>query len=216
MLLLTGMLGWVVLLQDASSFNQLPLPMRITFTIVAIGTMYAVWVFVFRDLVRQATRIEARDLERLERLAQAHDLGPAIGQPVVLDRLNISDTEESERAYSAVQLYARGLVLVSLYHQGWQSELVARYADLEAVRSYAERQLTGIRAAILGPLAYLVQKKRYYLGMIIRNRQDDTIQTVLLQGKRNLTEKLEAEIRSAQSAVKASPITPETTLPVAG
>jgi len=213
--LLPMMPGWVVFLQDAPSFNQLPLPMRITFTVVAIGAMYAVWVFVFRDLIRQATRIEARDMERLAHLAESHQLGAAIDQPVVLDRLNIADTDESERAYSAVQLYEHGLVLASLYHQGWQSELVVRYTDLEAVRSYSERQLTGLRAAILGPLAYLVQKKRYYLGMLIRN-QDGTVQTVLLQGKRNVTEKLGAAIDSARCAVKSSPFTQETTLSVAG
>ncbi|QUV84058.1 hypothetical protein [Chloracidobacterium aggregatum] len=213
--LLPMMPGWVVFLQDAPGFNQLPLPMRITFTVVAIGTMYAIWVFVFRDLIRQATRIEARDIKRLAHLAESHQLGVAIDQPVVLDRLNIADTDESERAYSAVQLYEQGLVLASLHHQGWQSEVVVRYANLEAVRSYSERQLTGFRAAILGPLAYLVQKKRHYLGLLIRN-QDGTVQTVLLQGRRNVTEKLGAAIDSARCAAKSSPLTPETTLSVAG
>ncbi len=213
--LLPMMFGWVVFLQDAPGFNQLPLPMRITFTVVAIGTMYAIWVFVFRDLIRQATRIEARDMERLEHLAQVHQLGAVIERPVVLDRLNIADTDESERAYSAIQLHERGFVLISLYHQGWQSELVVRYTDLEAARSYSERQLTGIRAAILGPLAYLVQKKRHYLGMLIRN-QDGTAQTVLLQGRRNITEKLGAVIDAARRAVNTAPVTPETTLSVAG
>jgi hypothetical protein len=213
--LLPMMFGWIVFLQDAPGFNQLPLPMRITFTVVAIGTMYAIWVFVFRDLVRQATRIEARDMERLERLAQTHQLGAVMERPVVLDRLNIADTDESERAYSAIQLHEHGFVLVSLHHQGWQSELAVRYTDLEAVQSYSERQLTGIRAAILGPLAYLVQKKRYYLGMLVRN-QDGTVQTVLLQGKRNVTEKLGAAIDSARCAAKSSSFTPATTLSAAG
>ncbi|MGQ9897030.1 MAG: hypothetical protein ACUVR8_05685 [Acidobacteriota bacterium] len=207
--------SWVVLLQDAPSFNQLPLPMRITFTVVAIGTMYAVWVFVFRDLVRQATRVEDRDAERLEHLAQSHQLGVAIGQPVVLDRLNIADTDESERAYSAIQLYEHGLVLASLHHQGWQSEVVVHYPELEAVKSYAERQLTGFRAAILGPLAYLVQRKRHYLGLLIRN-QDGMVQTVLLQGRKSVTEGLSAAIDAARRAANSAPFAPETTLSVAG
>lgn len=213
--LLSILPGWVVLLQEAPSFNQLPLPMRITFTVVAVGTMYAIWVFVFRDLVRQATRIEARDRERLAHLAETYQLGAAVGEPVVLDRLNIADADESERAYSAVQLYAHGLALASLHHQGWQSEMVVRYADVQAVRSYAEWQLTGFRAAILGPLAYLVQKKRHYLGLLVRN-QEGTVQTVLLEGKRDITEKLGAAIDSACQRVNASPVMPETTLSVVG
>lgn len=194
----------VVFLQDAPSFNQLPLPMRITFTVVAIGTMYAVWVFVFRDLVRQATRVDTRDRERLSSLAEAHDLGAATSEPVVLDRINIADVDESERAYSAIQLFERGLALTSLHHQGWQSEMVIPYIELEAVRSYGEWQLTGFRAAVLGPLAYLVQKKRYYLGVLARNKEGST-QTILLQGSRRITEKLGDSIRLAQAAA-LSPI----------
>ncbi|MCS7081015.1 MAG: hypothetical protein NZ585_13320 [Chloracidobacterium sp.] len=203
--------SWVALLQESPSFNQLPLPMRITFTVVAIGTAYAVWVFVFRDLVRQATRVEARDQTRLARLAEARQLGAAIGEPWVLDRLNVADPNESERAYTAVQLYEHGFVMASLYHQGWQSEVAATYAEVEAVRSYTERQLTGFRAAILGPLAYLVQKKRYYLGMLIRN-PDGLIQTILLQGNRSTTEKLAAAIDSARNLANLTAIAPETML----
>ncbi|OYT70200.1 MAG: hypothetical protein CFK52_11770 [Chloracidobacterium sp. CP2_5A] len=207
--------GLIVFLEDAPSFNQLPLPMRITFTVVAIGTMYAVWVFVFRDLVRQATRLDARDRDRLRSLAEAHDLGAAISEPVTLDRLNIADVDESERAYSAVQLFERGLALTSLHHQGWQSEMAALYADLEATRSYAERQLTGFRAAILGPLAYLVQKKRYYLGLLVKNR-DGLTQTILLQGSQRITESLGDSIRLAQAAAKPPITSSEKALSSAG
>ncbi len=215
-MLLPLTLRWTaLLLQEAPSFNQLPLPMRITFTVIAIGTMYAVWVLVFRDLVRQATRVEARDRARLARLAEIHALGAAAGEPFVLDRINVADTDESERAYTAVQLYTRGLAMVSLYHQGWQSEMTATYDEIEAVRSYAERQLTGFRAAILGPLAYLVQKKRYYLGLLIKN-QDGLIQTVLLQGKRSTTEKMATLIDLARNTTKPTSMETETTLSTAG
>ncbi len=209
MLLRLLTLSPVIFLQDAPSFNQLPLPMRITFTVVAVGTMYAIWVFVFRDLVRQATRVDAFDRDRLKSLAKTHDLGAAISEPVTLDRLNIADVDESERAYSAVQLFERGLAITSLRHQGWQSEIAIPYAELEAMRSYAERQLTGFRAAILGPLAYLVQKKRYYLGMLVRNKEGLT-QTVLLQGSRRRTEKLSDAIEAAQAAAKAPIASSET------
>lgn len=215
MLSLLTILNRLPLLQEAPSFNQLPLPMRITFTVVAIGTMYAVWVFVFRDLVRQATRVEARDRNRLKHLAEMRQLGAAVGEPVVLDRLNVADADEAERAYTAVQLYERGLVMASLHHQGWQSEAAATYDEVEAVKSYAERQLTGFRAAVLGPLAYLVQKKRHYLGLLIKN-QEGVIQTMLLQGNRRTTEKLAAAIDLARNKPNLTAMKPETTLSAAG
>lgn len=180
----------VCLLQQQGSFSQLPLPMQITFILVALGSAYAVWALVLRDRVSQPRRVTPRDASRLDALARAADLGAPLpdAAPFILDRINVTHaSDEIERAYSAVRYYERGLAVASLSHQQWQAEAAISYADLDAAQAYAEYDLTGLRAAILGPFAFLIQKKQHFIGVVSRSA-DGVARSFLFHGKKSVIE----------------------------
>lgn len=194
----------VCLLQQQGSFSQLPLPMQITFILVALGSAYAVWVLVLRDRVRQPRRVTERDAARLDALARAADLGAPLPEaPFILDRINVTHaSDEIERSYSAVRCFERGVAVVSLSHQQWQAEAAIPYAELDAVKAYAEYDLTGLRAAILGPFAFLIQKKQHFIGVVSRSG-DGTARSFLLHGKKSVIENF-SDFLTARKPVRES------------
>ncbi len=192
----------VCLLQQQGSFSQLPLPMQITFILVALGSAYAVWVLVLRDRVSQPRRVTPRDAARLDGLARDAGLGaPLPDAPFILDRINVTHaSDEIERAYSAVKCYERGVAVVSLSHQQWQAEAAIAYADLDAAQAYAEYDLTGLRAAILGPFAFLIQKKQHFIGVVSRSG-DGLARSFLFHGKKSVIETF-SDFLSARKPVR--------------
>ncbi len=193
-------------LQQQGSFSQLPLSMQITFIVVALGSTYAVWALVLRDRVRQPLRIAEQDRVRLDRLAAAADFGaPLPDASYILDRLNVGHpSDEIDRAYSVAQCYERGIVIVSLRHQQWQAEAVISYAELEAAQAYAEYDLTGLRAAILGPFSFLIQKKQHFVGIVSRS-VDGVSRNFLFHGKQPVIEKFSAFLTARKPAQREAP-----------
>jgi hypothetical protein len=184
-------------------FSQLPFAMQATFVLVALGTAYAVWVLVLRDRIRNPARLSAAERQRLDALARTADLGPALpGLGGVLDRINVAAPED-ERAYTAVQCYERGLVAVSLRRERWQAEAVVPYSALAEARAYAERDVTGLRAALLGPFAFWVQMKLHFLGLVTESDDGET-HNFVFQGRKHLIARLAAQA-AAQAAAQKIP-----------